>query len=157
MKRDDATDAHLARELVSRSRTATLATLASRDDGPHYPFGSLVATAPDDRGRPLLLLSSLAEHTKNLTACPRASLLFADHAIANPLANARVTLLGDLRRAKDDELDTVRTAYLARHPEAAAWACFKDFAFYRLEISEVRLVAGFGRMSWIDLADYAHR
>ena len=147
-------DARLARDLVTRTKTATLSTLSRRDDGTVYPFGSLVAAAADARGFPLLLLSSLAEHTKNLASSPHASLLFADHTADDPLANARVTLLGEMNRVSDDELATVRDAYLARHPEAATYAGFEDFAFYRLEVTEIRMVAGFGRMGWIDVADY---
>ena len=131
-----------------------LSTLSIREDGAVYPFGSLVAVATDARGFPLLLLSTLAEHTKNLVASPRASLLFADHAAEDPLANARVTLLGEVKRVHDDDLAFVRDTYLAAHPEATTYVGFKDFAFYRLEVSEVRMVAGFGRMGWIDVGDY---
>jgi heme oxygenase (biliverdin-IX-beta and delta-forming) len=145
-------DPNLARRLVRDARTATLATLATRPSG--YPFGSLVAAACDDTGRPVLLLSSLAEHTKNLESSPRASLLYADHAAADPLATARVTVLGECLRVPDAEIEACRALYLARHPEAAAWASFRDFAFYRLEPEDVRLVAGFGKMSWISRDDY---
>ena len=148
-------DAQLARDLVARTKTATLSTLSRRDDGTLYPFGSLVAAATDARGFPLLLLSSLAEHTKNLVGSPHASLMFADHTSDDPLENARVTLLGEVKRVADDDVASVRDAYLARHPEAAMYAGFKDFAFYRLEVTEIRMVAGFGRMGWIDVADYA--
>ncbi len=147
-------DAELARDLVAGTKTATLSTLATREDGTTYPFGSLVAAATDPRGQPLLLLSSLAEHTKNLLATPHASLLFADHAAKDPLASARVTLLGEVKRVEHAELPVVREAYLARHPEAATYVDFKDFAFYRLDIREIRMVAGFGRMGWIEVADY---
>jgi len=149
-------DAQLARDLVARTKTATLSTLAARGEGALYPFGSLVATSPDERGRPILLLSKLAEHTKNLAANPRASLLFADHTSDEPLANPRVTLLGEVQRVSDDERPLVRDEYLARHPEAATYEGFKDFAFYRLEVAEIRIVVGFGRMGWIDVADYTH-
>lgn len=147
-------DAQLARDLVARTKTATLSTLSTREDGSVYPFGSLVAAAVDARGFPLLLLSSLAEHTKNLVASPHASLLFADHVSEDPLAGARVTLIGDVTRVTDDEVPVVRAAYLERHPAAATYAGFKDFAFYRLEVAEIRMVAGFGRMGWIDVAEY---
>jgi len=147
-------DARLARDLVTRTKAATLSTLSMREDGSVYPFGSLVAVATDTRGFPLLLLSSLAEHTKNLVTNPRASLLFADHASDDPLANARVTLLGEVKRVPDLELPPVRVTYLESHPEAATYAGFKDFAFYCLDVSEIRMVAGFGRMGWIDPAEY---
>ncbi len=148
-------DAKLVRDLVGRAKTATLSTLARRDDGAVHPFGSLVAIATDAAGSPLLLLSSLAEHTKNLVADARASVLVADLASGDPLANARVTLVGEVKRVADDEVEAVRTTYLAQHPQAATYAGFTDFAFYRLVIAEIRMVAGFGRMGWIDSAEYA--
>lgn len=148
------TDSELARDLVDGARKAVLSTLALRPAG--YPFGSLVAIATDERGRPLLLLSQLAEHTKNLQACANASLLVADEAAADPLASPRVTLLGACTLVPAGEVEAVRTRYLAHHPEAETWAAFRDFAFYRLEPVDVRLVAGFGRMSWIDGEAFAH-
>jgi putative heme iron utilization protein len=155
MRPDDVAN---ARRLVASAKTATLSTLSSRDDGsPPYPFGSLVALATDDRGVPLLLLSSLAEHTKNLASCPRASLLVAETISDDPLAHARVTLLGEVIRARDVELPSVRDAYLAHHPEARAWAGFSDFAFYTMSITEIRWVAGFGKMGWVAITDYFAR
>ncbi len=143
------TDARQARALVASAKTATLSTIATRPAG--YPFGSLAAITADGRGRPLLLLSSLAEHTKNLAASPLASILVAE----GGLASARVTLLGRAARVPEAEVDEVRATYLAAHPDAAAWASFRDFAFYRLEVEEVRMVEGFGKMGWITAADYA--
>lgn len=142
-----------ARRLVASAKTAMLSTLATRPDGT-YPFGSLVAAAVDDHGAPLLLLSALAEHTKNLVATPRASLLFVEEGAEDPLASARVTLLGDVARVGEDTLGAVRTRYLARHPEAGAWSTFADFGFYRMTVGEIRYVAGFGKMGWIDPAQF---
>lgn len=148
-------DIEAARRLVASAKTATLSTLAPRGgEGPPYPFGSLVAVATDPRGAPLLLLSALAEHTKNLLACPRASLLFAESGAADPLARSRVTLLGDVASVPEAELVTARQRYLAAHPEAGTWASFNDFAFYAMTLAEVRLVAGFGRMGWIAPDEY---
>jgi putative heme iron utilization protein len=144
-----------ARRLVVESKTATLSTLAPRVDGTElYPFGSLVAVATNGRGLPLLLLSSLAEHTKNLKASPRASLLYADASEGNPLANARVTLLGDVRAVPDDDATSARDAYLTKQPEARTWAGFSDFALYVMDLVEVRMVAGFGKMGWIAVDEY---
>lgn len=143
-------DPALARRLVVEARTATLSTLTSRG----HPFGSLVAVAADSRARPLLLLSGLAEHTKNLEASALASLLFANHAAPDPLAEPRVTLLGTCRRVPESEVDDALTVYLARHPNAEAWASFADFSMFRLEPGEIRLVAGFGKMGWVDVEAY---
>lgn len=142
-------DAAQARALVTSAKTATLSTIATKPAG--FPFGSLVAIAVDDRGRPLLLLSSLAEHTKNVGASPLASVLVAAE---GGLAAPRVTLLGRCVRVPEAEVDQTRATYLAVHPDAKAWASFSDFAFYRLEVEDVRLVAGFGKMGWITATDY---
>lgn len=149
-------DTVLARNLVDSAATAALSTLTRGEDRIPYPFGSLVATTTDELGRPLLLLSALAEHTKNITACPRASLLYAHLASPEALAEPRVTLLGRIEPVSADLLAPVRDRYLSRHPAASAWASFGDFGFYRLAIDEVRLVLRFGKMGWIDPVRYSH-
>ncbi len=146
-------DAHVARDLVTRARHAALATIGLRPAG--HPFASLVAVAADERGRPLLLLSRLAEHTKNLEASAKASLLVSDGDAPAPLSAARVTLLGTCALVPDADVEAVRARYLAAHPDAKQWASFADFAFYRLEPEELRVVVGFGRMSWVSAGDYA--
>jgi putative heme iron utilization protein len=106
----------------------------------------------DTAGRPTLLVSSMAMHTQNLGADPRASLLVAQPGwTEDPLAGARATLLGEVRRLDDP---AVRTAYLERHPSARSWVDFEDFAFYRMEVSDLYYVAGFGAMGWVAAADY---
>jgi heme iron utilization protein len=144
-------DTRTAWRLVEEAQTATLATLALRPPG--HPFATLVAIACDDRHRPLLLLSKLAEHTKNLEADPRASILFADQRPTSgkePLASARVTLVGACTRIPDEDIASARARYLAKHPDAKQWVTFADFGFFRLDPEEVRFVAGFGRMGWIE-------
>lgn len=142
--------AELCRALAARSKTATLATMTK--DG--YPFGTLVAIAFDGDGRPLLLLSSLAEHTQNLAACDRASVMVHEPIADEALAVARMTIVGRCARVPDAEAEGARAAYLAAQPSAAQYASFKDFALYRLEPASVRYVGGFGKMSWVDAAEY---
>lgn len=124
---------------MREARSGALATLMP---GTGDPYCSLVnvATAPD--GAPLLLLSTLAVHTKNLMADARVSLMLDERKAGDPLAGGRVMLMGTC--AKTDA--SVKGAYLRRHPEAELFAGFKDFAFYRIEISRAHLVAGFGRI-----------
>jgi putative heme iron utilization protein len=100
-----------------------------------------------------MLLSELAEHTKNLLARPEASLLVADPGAKDPLAAPRMTLLGHVAQVPDADRDDATRAFLATHPSAAAYASFKDFRLYRVELVAVRYVLGFGRMAWIDPAD----
>lgn len=137
-----------------RSPLAALATIARDPDG--FPYASLVTVAADELGRPLLLLSSLAEHTQNLTRRPDASLLLT--AACPPgrssLACARVTLLGACAPVPDGERSPARRIFLADHPDATGYADFKDFAFYRLEPAALRYVGGFGRMAWVTGDDY---
>jgi hypothetical protein len=104
------THAERCRALVAEARTATLATVARDPAG--FPFGSLVTIAADREGRPLLLLSRLAEHTQNLDADERASILVAEPAADGtvPLALGRVTLLGPCRPVPASERDDARTA-----------------------------------------------
>jgi putative heme iron utilization protein len=151
----DRTPSHAerCRTLAARARHGTLCTLAREPEG--FPFGSLVALACDGAGRPLLLLSELAEHTRNLHASPAASILVtASKGVADdPLAHARATLVGTCAKIGED--GDARDAFLAQHPEAASYASFKDFAMYRLEPTGVRYVGGFGRMSWVGPDEYA--
>jgi len=133
-----------AKKLLREGRSGALATLMA---GSGEPYCSLVnvATAPD--GAPLLLLSKLALHTKNVLADPRASLMLDERKDGDPLEGARVMLMGTLAATADAG---ARAAYLRRHPEAETFAGFADFAFYRMAISRAHLVAGFGRI--VDLA-----
>jgi putative heme iron utilization protein len=143
------THAEQARTLAARLRIGTLCTVCQVPRG--YPFGSLVTVA-FDRGHPVFLLSELAEHTKHLHADSRASLLVADTCVDDPLANARMTLLGECRRVKDKQL--AAKLFLEQHREAARYAGFEDFAYWRLEPSAIRYIGGFGQMSWVSASDY---
>jgi putative heme iron utilization protein len=145
MKPDAPFDARLAaKKLLRESRSGALATLVA---GSGDPYCSLVNVATAPSGAPLLLLSKLALHTKNILADPRASLMLDERKDGDPLEGARVMLMGTLAATSDAG---ARAAYLRRHPEAEMFAGFADFAFYRMEIKRAHLVAGFGRI--VDLA-----
>lgn len=150
----DPTAGLLARRLVRCAFKGSLGTLA-RSGG--HPYTSLVAVATAADGAPLLLLSGLAEHTRNLIADPRGSLLI-DGTRPGPgaLTEARVTLVGTL--CKVEELgaaaaEGARARYLSRHPDAQAYIDFADFALYRLEPEWAHLVAGFGRIERLGRGD----
>jgi putative heme iron utilization protein len=141
---------------VAAAKVATLATLARDPEG--FPYASLVAFASDAKGRPLLLLSRLAEHTENLRARPEASVLIAEAADAkaiDPLSLGRVTILGPCTLVPDEDKADVRATFLAHQPSAATYVDFADFAFYRLEPRALRFVGGFGRMSWVSAEEYS--
>ena len=144
------THAERARTLVAGIPTGTLCTLAHEPEG--YPYGSFVTVAFDS-GNPVFLISGLAEHTKNLERDPRASLLVAESVSVDPLANGRVTLLGPCTRVEGNG-GSARDAFLAAHPNASYYADFRDFGFWRLDVASIRYIGGYGRMSWIDRADW---
>ncbi len=136
--------AEYARTLLERADMGVLCTHAAELDG--HPYGSLVIYGVHE-GDPVLLISALAEHTKNLEASPRCSLLVHERGPDNPLALARATFVASAQRVDDD---AVAASFLARHPDAKYYADFTDFAYWRLRVSGVRYIGGFGRMSWVE-------
>lgn len=131
--------AQVAKRLLSEARMAALATL----DAEGGPYASLVQVATAADGAPVLLLSGLARHTRNLLADSRVSLLVDERREGAELEGARASITG--RIARIDE-EAARRRFLLRHPDAAAFAGFGDFAFYRIEPDGAHLVAGFGRI-----------
>jgi heme iron utilization protein len=109
--------------------------------------------AADDLGRPIFFISTMAMHTQNLRQDPRASLLITQPDVSgDPLGAARLTLLGDVTEAPSAE---VKELYLSRYENAKFWQEYADFAYYRLEVSAVYFIGGFGVMGWIAAEDYA--
>jgi putative heme iron utilization protein len=151
------THAERARTLAARHTTGSLATVAIEPAG--YPYASFVTFALAE-GEPVFLISRLAEHTRNLLADARASLLVHDSDSKDPLANARVTLVGravQLVRGAGGATDDggrARDAFLATHPQAAYYADYADFDFWRLTIEAVRYIGGYGRMSWVGAEEF---
>lgn len=147
--------AERARTLVASRNRGVLSTVGLNPAG--YPFGSVATYALDDAGRPLLFVSTMAEHTRNAAADPRASLIVAEPVPegSDPLAAGRVTLVGDLLEVGSAERPAVRDRYLGANPFSAYYIDFGDFSFWRLEVRSVRYVGGYGRMSWVAAADYA--
>lgn len=141
MSRDRSFSGQEARQLLRRARTGTLATL-NRDDG--IPYASLVNVATDIDGQPLILVSRLAWHTRNLQQDSRASVLVAEPPeTGDVLTGARVTIMG---RFETIDAPWASRRYLARHPEAAIYAGFGDFGYWRLTPETIHAVAGFGRI-----------
>ena len=134
---------NLAKSLLRRRRQGALATLMA---GSGDPYCSLVNVASHADGSPILLISRLAVHTRNILADPRVSLMLDERAAGDPLEGARITLAGRAEEASEGELDTLRRRYLNAHPSAENFANFKDFSFFRIRPSGAHLVAGFGRI-----------
>lgn len=140
------------RDLLRGLDRASLASALPGEAGA-WPYASLVLVAVDHDLSPILLLSGLAEHTKAIEADGRISLLFdGTVGLEQPLTGPRVTVLGRASRTKDERL---RSRFLAHHPDAEMYAGFKDFHFYRVAVERAHLVAGFGRIRWIDEASLA--
>ncbi|MBV9577718.1 MAG: pyridoxamine 5'-phosphate oxidase family protein [Chloroflexi bacterium] len=137
------------RQLLLAERHAVLATISVRRAG--WPFASLAPYATTRDGEPLLLLSELAEHTRNLRADSRASLLVQDsRASEDPQAGARVTLLGTAHQLADDASAEARQLYTQRQPQSIAYLQLADFHLWVLRVTEARIVNGFGDMGWLD-------
>jgi heme iron utilization protein len=129
-----------AKKLLREGRSGALASLMP---GSGDPYCSLVNVATAADGAPLLLISRLAVHTKNILADPRVSLMIDERKEGDPLQGARVMLMGTAAMTEDPD---ARRRYLDRQPEAEMFAGFADFAFYRLMLKGAHLVAGFGRI-----------
>lgn len=133
----------VVRSLLRRSRQGALATLAA-DSGD--PYCALVNVASHPDGAPLLLISRLALHTKNILADSRVSLMLDERAPGDPLEGARIMLGGVAEAVAGADDEIARRRYLAVHPSAEAFVNFKDFSFFRIAPKSVHLVAGFGRI-----------
>jgi len=134
-------------------RVGTLSTHSRKAHG--FPFGSVAPYGLDESGQPTLLISTMAMHTQNLVADGRASVLVTQPGWTDdPLAGARVTLVGTVAPLPSEHVAAVRAEYLARHDNARHWVDFDDFGFYRMEIVDLYYVAGFGAMGWVDAAAY---
>ena len=138
------------RALLDQESVGLLSTISVHRAG--FPYGSLTPFALSARGAPLLLLSGLAAHTKNLLADPRACLFVGDRTAAeDPLASARVSLLGRASKVAAADEPDARARYVARHPRAEAYFQLRDFALWELAVEEARLISGFGSMRWMPL------
>ncbi len=137
-----------ARALLAAESVGVLSTISVRRAG--TPYGSITPYALDASGAPLLLLSGLAAHTHNLKADPRAGLFVGDRsAAADPQAGARLSLLGQVTPLAAEAAPDARARYLARWPQAAQYLTLSDFGFWRFQIEEARLIAGFGEIRWL--------
>jgi len=135
--------------VVQLLHEATFAALATHSlTLPGYPFASVVPFAPDEHHRPIMLMSTLAEHTRNVDADARASLLVYRAGGEDVQSGARLTLIGEVVRIEAPE--ALRERFFRYQPDAASHLSLGDFGFFRIEPRRLRMVAGFGRMGWIE-------
>jgi heme iron utilization protein len=135
--------ARQARSLLRRSRQGALATLMA---GSGDPYCSLVNVASHADGSPILLISRLALHTRNILGDARVSLMLDERAPGDPLEGSRIMLAGRAEQAIGRENEILRRRYLNAHPSAEVFVNFKDFSFFRIRPLAAHLVAGFGRI-----------
>jgi heme iron utilization protein len=135
--------AQTARSLLRRSRQGALATLMA---GSGDPYCSLVNVATHADGSPILLISQLALHTRNILGDPRVSLMLDERAEGDPLQGSRIMLAGHAEQASAADIELLRRRYLNAHPSAEVFVNFKDFSFFLIRPSGAHLVAGFGRI-----------
>ena len=141
--------ATFSRLLIRRARAALLSTTHKSRGG--WPYGSLVTVAFDCDMSPLMLFSTLSDHTRNLDTDPRGALLFEETSrLKNPQTGPRVTVLGKIRKTNDGRH---RRRFLGLHPEAALYAGFGDFNYFRMKVDKVHFVGGFAQAVWLKPKD----
>jgi len=140
-----------ARRLLRAHRYGVLGTLSEKFGG--HPFGSITPYLVDHDGSLVILISALAEHTRNIRRDPRVSLITHDQRDANIQTQGRVTALGNAQYEPDRERAGRR--YLRYFPETQTWFDLPDFSFYRISPVAVRYIGGFGRVHWVNMANYA--
>ena len=146
---DEAALSKQAFQLLQNNHRGTLATCSVKHAG--FPFVSVANYAVSPAGEPIFFFSSMATHSKNIRSDPRAALLVAETVSGgeSSLAMGRVTMMGTIQAVKAQHVEAVSDLYLEANPEAASWASFGDFQFYRLELFDIYFVAGFGAMGWV--------
>lgn len=145
------TNAQDARALLRAHRYGVLSTLSKKFDG--FPFGSITPYLVQHDGSLLILISTLAEHTKNIQADGRVSLICHNQRDPHIQAQGRVTLLG-LAELQADKTH-LGERYLRFFPEAEQYFQMHDFQFYRIAPQAIRYIGGFGRIHWVQMANYA--
>lgn len=135
-----------ARAYLKTTHKGILSTLSVKYPG--FPFGSVAPFVLNHQCEPVLLISSIAEHTKNIQQNPNVSLVVFSGE-EDLQANARLTIIGRAYPC-DKQQQTLRSRYLRYMPQASQYFDMHDFDFYRIQITSVRYIAGFGRMGWMD-------
>ncbi len=144
-------NAREARQLLRAHRYGALSTLSKKFDG--HPFGSICPYLVDHDGSLLILISDLAEHTKNIKVDPRVSLITHSQDDPHIQAQGRVTVVGTAQHIA--ERDLLGKRYLRYFPEAQTWLALQDFQFYRIVPQALRYIGGFGKVHWVKAESYA--
>jgi putative heme iron utilization protein len=137
-----------AKAFVQSEHDGMLCTLSQKMDG--WPFGSIAPYALTAAGEPLILISEIAEHTRNLRADARASFLVQASNTKDQQASARATLMGYAMPVSQPFLEDAEQRYLEVVPNAASYYATHDFSLFKIQVSQVRFIGGFGNIHWID-------
>jgi putative heme iron utilization protein len=140
------------RQWLLDSRSATLATLSVDARCAGYPFCSIVPFVLDGSGQPIVQVASSAAHTRNMVADARASLMVHEPRTGDPQAGWRVTLVGRMIKLDGDAASEALARIVEHVPRALDYDATHDFSLWRLQLEHVRMIAGFGRIAWIDAA-----
>ena len=139
-----------ARLLLRAHRYGVLSTISRKFEG--YPFGSITPYLVDHDGSLLILISTLAEHTKNIQQDSRVSLITHDQRDPHIQTQGRVTVVGDA--GMEENREGAGTRYLRYFPEAQMYFSMHDFSFYRIRPVAIRYIGGFGKISWVNMENY---
>ncbi len=137
-----------ARALLLRNYQGILSTNSLEMDG--YPFGSVVPYCLDQTGTPIILISQIAQHTKNILADPKVSLITIEQGVDDVQIGGRLTWIADVKTLQDEESEAAADRYYQYFPQSRNFHKVHDFDFYRLELVRARYIAGFGKIHWIE-------
>lgn len=138
----------MAKDMLRREKHGVLSTISAKLDG--WPFGSLISYAVLGSGEPVILVSGLAEHTKNIVEDGRVSLFIQDSAAReNPQAGARLAIAGRAEPITEERLEEALIVYLQRFPESENLLQLGDFRFYVIDVVRAQFIAGFGQIGWL--------
>ena len=144
----DSTDTYKeGRELLLTAKCGILSTHSI--DVPGYPFGSVTPYCLDYDGRPVILISSIAQHTKNICSNPKISLTITEEVISDPQSHARLTYLADAEKI-NDRVHEVSERYYRYFPQSSDYHRTHDFSFYRLNLVRARFIGGFSKIYWLE-------
>jgi putative heme iron utilization protein len=142
--------ARTARRLLHRESVGVLGTHSVDVAG--YPFGSIAPYALDYDGEPVMLISDIAQHTRNIKRDARVSLTVFERLAADPQSAGRLTWIGDATPVDRSE-GAIRDRYLRYFPSSASYFEMHDFSFYRIRLKRARFIGGFGQIFWIEPGD----
>lgn len=142
--------AQIARQLLNRQSMGVLSTQSMDVAG--YPFGSITPYILGYNGEPIMLISGIAQHTRNIKQNPKVSLIVFEQNAVDPQASGRLTWIGDAE-LPDPADTTIRRRYLRYFPSAESYFATHDFAFYTIRLRRARFIGGFGQIYWIEAAD----